>query len=219
MGCIVKLSCPPPPQYPQQRPQQQQTVHSLDLVAAVPGVIACNMASTPLDSGSCDVAVFRYGGLVWLYKRFGETTGTMVGCAGNTRNIHICVCSLVACTERDERSLRMNSTRDRYNISICPALCVCVCVCHCCHSHTTRSHTTHHTFQTPNSLALMGTDYGSFLVEASRVLKPGGWLWVAEVSCNLLFCVTHAPVFANCLFVADEVGIIPNDSIVSSSIL
>jgi hypothetical protein len=31
------------------------------------------------------------------------------------------------------------------------------------------------------SLALMGTDYGSFLVEASRVLRPGGWLWVAEV--------------------------------------
>jgi ribosomal RNA-processing protein 8 len=27
----------------------------------------------------------------------------------------------------------------------------------------------------------MGTDYGSFLVEAARVLKPSGWLWVAEV--------------------------------------
>ena len=31
------------------------------------------------------------------------------------------------------------------------------------------------------SLSLMGTDYGSFLVEARRVLKPGGWLWIAEV--------------------------------------
>lgn len=31
------------------------------------------------------------------------------------------------------------------------------------------------------SLALMGTDYGSFLVEARRVLKPRGWLWIAEV--------------------------------------
>ncbi len=30
-------------------------------------------------------------------------------------------------------------------------------------------------------LALMGTDYGSFLEEAFRVLKPGGWLWIAEV--------------------------------------
>lgn len=27
----------------------------------------------------------------------------------------------------------------------------------------------------------MGTDYGSFLVEAGRVLRPGGWLWIAEV--------------------------------------
>ena len=31
------------------------------------------------------------------------------------------------------------------------------------------------------SLALMGNDYGSFLQEARRVLKPKGWLWVAEV--------------------------------------
>lgn len=31
------------------------------------------------------------------------------------------------------------------------------------------------------SLALMGTDYGSFLQEAHRVLKPRGWLWIAEV--------------------------------------
>ncbi|GAB4816142.1 hypothetical protein N2152v2_003188 [Parachlorella kessleri] len=30
-------------------------------------------------------------------------------------------------------------------------------------------------------LSLMGTDYGLFLEEAARVLKPGGWLWIAEV--------------------------------------
>ena len=31
------------------------------------------------------------------------------------------------------------------------------------------------------SLALMGVDYPSFLAEALRVLKPKGWLWIAEV--------------------------------------
>jgi len=33
-------------------------VHSLDLVASAPGVIACNMAATPLETASCDAAVF-----------------------------------------------------------------------------------------------------------------------------------------------------------------
>lgn len=31
------------------------------------------------------------------------------------------------------------------------------------------------------SLALMGTDYSKFLLEAQRVLKTGGFLWIAEV--------------------------------------
>ncbi|KAJ9508817.1 hypothetical protein QJQ45_028124, partial [Haematococcus lacustris] len=31
------------------------------------------------------------------------------------------------------------------------------------------------------SLALMGTDYAQFLMEASRVLRHKGWLWIAEV--------------------------------------
>lgn len=30
-------------------------------------------------------------------------------------------------------------------------------------------------------LALMGTDYPSFLEEAARVLKPHGIIWIAEV--------------------------------------
>lgn len=64
-------------------------MHSLDLVAAGPGVIACDMVQTPLRDNSIDVAVF--------------------------------------------------------------------------------------------SLALMGTDYGQFLLDAARVLKQGGWLWIAEV--------------------------------------
>ncbi|KAA6416865.1 MAG: ribosomal RNA-processing 8-like [Trebouxia sp. A1-2] len=66
-----------------------QTVHSFDLVAAAPGVTACNMADTPLEDSSVDAAVF--------------------------------------------------------------------------------------------CLALMGTDYGSFLTEACRVLRMGGLLWIAEV--------------------------------------
>ena len=33
-------------------------------------------------------------------------------------------------------------------------------------------------------LALMGTDYPSFLQEAARVLKPHGTIWIAEVRFN-----------------------------------
>ena len=67
----------------------EQKVHSFDLVAAAPGVVACNMARLPLPAASVDAALF--------------------------------------------------------------------------------------------CLSLMGTDYGSFVNEAARVLRPGGWLWVAEV--------------------------------------
>ena len=31
-------------------------------------------------------------------------------------------------------------------------------------------------------LSLMGTDYGAFLVEAARILRDGGHLWIAEVT-------------------------------------
>ena len=67
----------------------RQRVHSFDLAATAPGVIACNMASLPLPAASVDAAIF--------------------------------------------------------------------------------------------CLSLMGTDYGSFLAEAARVLRPAGWLWIAEV--------------------------------------
>ena len=66
-----------------------QRVHSFDLVATAPGVVACNMAALPLAPASVDAALF--------------------------------------------------------------------------------------------CLSLMGTDYGSFLAEAARVLRPTGWLWIAEV--------------------------------------
>lgn len=64
-------------------------MHSFDLVATAPGVVACNMAALPLPDASADAAIF--------------------------------------------------------------------------------------------CLSLMGIDYGSFLQEAARILKPGGWLWIAEV--------------------------------------
>lgn len=38
--------------------EAKQKVHSFDLVATVPGVTACNMASTPLEDTSVDVAIF-----------------------------------------------------------------------------------------------------------------------------------------------------------------
>lgn len=36
-------------------------------------------------------------------------------------------------------------------------------------------------------LALMGTDYPTFLEEAHRVLKPHGLLWIAEVHFSAFF--------------------------------
>lgn len=66
-----------------------QEVKSFDLVAAVPGIIVCNISEVPMASSTIDVAIF--------------------------------------------------------------------------------------------CLSLMGKDYGSFLIEASRLLKSGGWLWIAEV--------------------------------------
>jgi ribosomal RNA-processing protein 8 len=42
----------------QNKKKKNIRVHSLDLVASAPGVIACNMADTPLETGSCDAAVF-----------------------------------------------------------------------------------------------------------------------------------------------------------------
>ena len=66
-----------------------QEVKSFDLLAAVPGIIACNINNVPMASATVDVAIF--------------------------------------------------------------------------------------------CLSLMGKDYGSFVIEASRLLKTGGWLWIAEV--------------------------------------
>ena len=44
-------------------------------------------------------------------------------------------------------------------------------------------------------LALMGTDYPSFLWEAARVLKPGGIIWIAEVCPTPAAAACVTPVF------------------------
>lgn len=75
-------------------PTNPQEVHSFDLAATAPSVVACNMSAVPLSSASVDAAVF--------------------------------------------------------------------------------------------CLSLMGTDYGSFLEEAARILKPAGWLWIAEVQSRFM---------------------------------
>lgn len=35
-------------------------------------------------------------------------------------------------------------------------------------------------------LSLMGTDYGKFVEEAYRLVKPGGWVWIAEVQSRFI---------------------------------
>lgn len=35
-------------------------------------------------------------------------------------------------------------------------------------------------------LSLMGTDYGTFIEEATRVLKANGWIWIAEVQSRFI---------------------------------
>lgn len=86
-----------------------QRVHSFDLAATAPGVVACNIADVPLRDGAMDAAIF--------------------------------------------------------------------------------------------CLSLMGTDYGSFLAEAARIVRLGGWLWLAEVASRFMAPggASLLPAFSDCL--------------------
>lgn len=46
-------------------------------------------------------------------------------------------------------------------------------------------------------LALMGTDYGTFITEAFRVLRSGGLLWIAEVRSRFVKSNGGGDVFAS----------------------
>ena len=59
-----------------------QKVHSFDLVASAPGVVACNMAAVPLDDASVGAAVFSlalmgtdYGAFLIEAKRVSNDIG------------------------------------------------------------------------------------------------------------------------------------------------
>ena len=59
-----------------------QTVHSFDLVASVPGVIACNMSNLPLKNDSIDVAVFCLSLMGTDYGLFLEEAARVLNSAG-----------------------------------------------------------------------------------------------------------------------------------------
>ena len=54
-----------------------QEVHSFDLVATAPGVVACNMAAVPLDDSSVDAAVFCLALMGTDYGSFLQVTNAM----------------------------------------------------------------------------------------------------------------------------------------------
>ena len=56
------------------------------------------------------------------------------------------------------------------------------------------------------SLALMGQDYPSFLKEAERVLKPSGWLWIAEVRSRFVPTEAEAEDFTTFLACLKQLG-------------
>eukprot|EP00963_Diacronema_lutheri_P006973 scaffold625_cov324-Pavlova_lutheri.AAC.7 len=60
----------------------KQKVHSLDLVATKPGVVACNMAATPLASSSIDVAVFCLALMGTDYGKFLEEANRVLRTPG-----------------------------------------------------------------------------------------------------------------------------------------
>ena len=143
----------------------QETVHSLDLVSSAPGVIACNMADTPLGTCPSD----PQDGLSHLQPC----------CMMRLR--HECSSML-----RNLRMRPLDKEPDgqqgcgwglhwhvRLSGSWCSADTASVDVAVFC-------------------LALMGTDYPSFLREAARVLKPHGTIWIAEV------CMRSLPIFPGC---------------------
>ena len=145
----------------------QETVHSLDLVSSAPGVIACNMADTPL--GTCPYDSHCGQSFLQPCTRYASSV-TARACSETVSKFQ----PLSAADELDMSRPILGSSNEwlvhgdgLFKSSVCCADTASVDVAVFC-------------------LALMGTDYPSFLQEAARVLKPHGTIWIAEVHTGAL---------------------------------
>ncbi|KAF5836256.1 methyltransferase-domain-containing protein [Dunaliella salina] len=124
--------------------------HSFDLVSSAPHVVACNMASVPLDSASVDVAVFSLALMGTDYGAFLTEAARVLRHKGW---LWIAENRTGYTSHRERLPHNMKPAVERRSTSMDMAVF---------------------------SLALMGTEYGTFLAEAARLLRHKGWLWVAE---------------------------------------
>ena len=164
----------------------QETVHSLDLLAAAPGVIACNMAATPLGARARApvlAAAMQHDESLVVEKHSHRTAA----CAG------------VVVQKRGTRGMLQPSLEPWTGTSV--ALCSATTVGR--NSVLPDGAGTASVDIAIFCLALMGTDYPAFLAEAHPVLKPGGRLWVAEVCRRCLPFLTsmlHFPAWRDLMW-------------------
>ena len=144
-------------------------MHSFDLVASAPGVVACNMASVPLDDASVGAAVFSlalmgtdYGAFLLEAKRVSDEGGGVFW----TMRVWGQRCSRsLALMGMDYRAFLLEAKRVSKDIGrACSPALTC--------AELDR-------MTDPCRALINGWGLPSFPLQ---VLKPGGWLWIAEVS-------------------------------------